>query len=50
MNNLIAIISLAFVLSACSNSITLVHTEGVVSDLIDSNQSAEAEAKLDGQQ
>ena len=42
---LILIISLCFVLSGCSYSVTLAHTEGQATDLIDENQKDDADIK-----
>ena len=42
---LILIISLCFFLSGCTYSVTLAHTEGQATDLIDENQKADADIK-----
>ncbi len=42
---LILIISLCFLLSGCTYSVTLAHTEGQATDLIDENQKADADVK-----
>ncbi len=42
---LILIISLCFFLSGCTYSVTLAHTEGQATDLIDEAQRADADVK-----
>ncbi len=42
---LILIISLCFILSGCTYSVTLAHTEGQTTDLIDESQTAQPDVK-----
>lgn len=42
---MILIISLCFFLSGCTYSVTLAHTNGSATDLIDENQKAQADVK-----
>lgn len=38
---LLNLLSLAFIFNACTYNVSMVHTEGEATDVIDSNQSAE---------
>jgi hypothetical protein len=42
---LILIITLCFMLNGCTYSVTLAHTNGTATDLIDENQKADADIK-----
>jgi hypothetical protein len=44
---MILVISLCFFLSGCTYSVTLAHTEGQATDLIDQEQTAQPDVKAD---
>jgi hypothetical protein len=44
---IVLIISLLFLLSGCTYSVTLAHTEGQATDLIDQEQTAQPDVKAD---
>lgn len=44
---LISIIACGFMLSGCTYSVTLAHTEGTATDLIDETQRADPDVKAD---